>query len=475
MQVRIGLFALASSPSPAPSGVLPGGAGVTPEKLYTAVQALPVIAACLAGACVVLVLVAVVLRLRAPRAYWLTFGWLLLAARMRLTWRRLTLNAGMAATDRPMTGLFDDRRGVRGRPAVPLIPVLWQIRPRPFGVTASIGMHSGQTPEVFVKAAEAMAHAWGVHAVRVTPGRRGSVNVAVLRTDPLTDATDTVTGMDQPSLADPGTAPVASDLRAEVGHREDGLTWVIDLGAFPHWLITGATRSGKSTLINAAIARWAGRPIALVGIDCKGGMELAPHASRLSALACDRTEAADVLTGLIGEAEDRMRLCREHEARNIWQLPDAVRPVPVIVIVDELAELYLVADRSEKEVAQRATANLLRLGQLGAALGIHLVIAGQRVGSDLGPGVTALRAQLAGRVCLRVNDEETADMTLGDLHPDAVDAAQTISPFDHGVAITTADASGWIRARSIYQTPADLDAAVAATSHLTPRLPRLDR
>ena len=66
-------------------------------------------------------------------------------------------------------------------------------------------------------------------------------------------------------------------------------------------------------------------------------------------------------------------------------------------------------------------------------------------------------------------------MTLGDLHPDAVDAAQTISPFDHGVAITTADTSGWIRARSIYQTPADLDAAVAATSHLTPHLPRLER
>ncbi len=45
----------------------------------------------------------------------------------------------------------------------------------------------------------------------------------------------------------------------------------------------------------------------------------------------------------------------------------------VIVIVDELAELYLVASRADKDEALRATTNLLRLAQLGAALGVHLI------------------------------------------------------------------------------------------------------
>ncbi len=131
-------------------------------------------------------MVAVTLRLSAPPGVLVHVGWLLLAARMRLTWRRLALNADISAIDRPVAGLFDDPRAARSRAAVPLIPVLWQIRPRAFGVTASIGMHSGQTPEAFIKAAEAMAHAWGVHAVRITPGRRGSVDLTVLRNDPLT-------------------------------------------------------------------------------------------------------------------------------------------------------------------------------------------------------------------------------------------------------------------------------------------------
>jgi len=40
-----------------------------------------------------------------------------------------------------------------------------------------------------------------------------------------------------------------------------------------------------------------------------------------------------------------MRLCRQFGARNIWRLP---RPVPVVVLVDEVAELFLMADKSEK-------------------------------------------------------------------------------------------------------------------------------
>ena len=467
-------------------GFAPEFPGVTLDRLQSWLPTIITAVVVLAAVIVALAVVSRLLRRLAPRVHWYLFGFPLLRLRMRHSWRHLCLNAQLTGTDRPTTGQLGPLL-VKGQPIMPVLPLLRRIRPRTFGATAVILLHPGQVPEPFVNAAEAMAHAWGVHAVRVDARLRGRVRLTILTADPLTTRRPeaqteprkpaaVILHEPEATTAEP-IAPVNAatprNLMAEVGDREDGQRWVIDLVTFPHWLITGATQSGKSTLINAAVARWASLPIALVGIDCKGGMELAPHAPRLSALATDRAEAADTLAEIVAETTRRMDLCRQHGARNIWQLPPLVRPVPVVVIVDELAELYLVASRADKDEALRATTNLLRLAQLGAALGVHVIVAGQRVGSDFGPGVTALRAQLAGRICLRVNDEETVKMTLGDLYPDAVDAAQQIDPAVKGIAVTTADEAGWIRARSVYLSPQELAAVIAATAHLAPVLPGL--
>ena len=170
-----------------------------------------------------------------------------------------------------------------------------------------------------------------------------------------------------------------------------------------------------------------------------------------------------------GEFANRMALCREHAVRNVWALPEALQPVPVVVIIDEIAELFLIASRAEKDEAQNTATALIRIAQLGAALGVFLVVAGQRVGSDLGPGVTALRSQLGGRVCHRVADPETATMTLGDLHPDALEAAQAIDPGQAGTAIV-ASGDGWERARSALVDEAQAQAIAQHYAHLTPVL-----
>lgn len=205
-------------------------------------------------------------------------------------------------------------------------------------------------------------------------------------------------------------------------------------------------------------------------------MELGLFAGRLSALATCRREAVAVLSALVVDMQDRMSACRSAGVRSIWELPETLRPVPVVVIVDEIAELYLSDGRRESRAeAEQCSTLLLRLAQLGAALGMHLVVAGQRVGSDLGPGVTALRAQLGGRICHRVNDPGTAEMTLGDLNKDAVTVAQAIAAEEPGVAVCTGPDGGWSRARS---HPTSTQEAVAITKKCaatTPELPALGR
>ena len=110
-------------------------------------------------------------------------------------------------------------------------------------------------------------------------------------------------------------------------------------------------------------------------------------------------------------------------AADIWSLPAHLRPVPVVVLVDEVAELALYASKEEEKRRDRIITALARLAQLGCAAGIYLEICGQRFGSELGKGITMLRAQLTGRTAHRVNDESSANMAFGDIAPDAVLAA----------------------------------------------------
>lgn len=391
-----------------------------------------------------------VLRTRFPRSWWYTMTFPVLWGRVRLTWRQLAWECDLAVTRKRAATLVGGLL-IKGRELDPVVPRLWMLWPRPFTATARIRMLPGQTPEVFVDAAAAMAHAWRVHAVRVGSPVRGEVELTVLTHDPLTVPIAGVRASEGRSgrTSDGARARDAVGLlRIPVGMREDGVPWVLDLRLVPHWLITGATQSGKSTLVNAAVTELASRPVALVGLDLKGGMELSAYAPRLSALACDRKQAVRLLAALVDIVLDRMVLCRAGGVRSVWELPAGDQPVPIVVVVDELAELYLASDRAEKDDAAACSNSLIRLAQLGAALGVHLLIAGQRVGSDLGTGVTALRAQLGGRICHRVTDPETAKMTLGDLFPDAVIAAQNIGPLERGVAITTDERNTWVRARS---------------------------
>ncbi|MFD0111958.1 FtsK/SpoIIIE domain-containing protein [Streptomyces sp. NPDC058320] len=405
--------------------------------------------------------VADLLRRHRPVWHWYVTGYPLTACRVLFTWRRVAMLNDLAVSRRPARGLLGDLV-VKGDPLRPVAPRASFPRATRLGLTVAVRLHAGQTPAAYMKAADALVHAWKVHAVRVTSPERGLVLLTATASDPL----------DRPGLA---TAP-ATLLSALIGVLENGRAWVMDLRTVPHWLVAGATRSGKSTLLARLITQLAPQNVALVGIDCKGGMELGLFAERLSALTTCRREAVAVLGALAIDMQERMRVCRLAGVRSIWELPEKLRPVPVVVIVDEIAELYLSDGRREsKAEAEQCSTLLLRLAQLGAALGMHLVVAGQRVGSDLGPGVTALRAQLGGRICHRVNDPGTAEMTLGDLNKDAVVVAQSITPEEQGVAVCTGSEGSWSRARSHLTTTEEAAATSRKHAAMTPDLPALDR
>ncbi|MCX4611007.1 FtsK/SpoIIIE domain-containing protein [Streptomyces mirabilis] len=401
------------------------------------------------------------LRRHRPAWHWYLAGYPLTACRVVFTWRKVAMLNDLSVSRRPPRGLLGDLV-VKGDPLRPVVPRLSFPRPTRLGLTATVRLHAGQTPATYMKAADALVHAWKVHAARVTSPERGLVLLTATASDPLA----------RPGLA---SAPAAL-LSALIGVLESGGAWVMDLRLVPHWLIAGATRSGKSTLLARLITQLAPQPVALVGIDCKGGMELGLFAERLSALTTCRREAVVVLAALVDDMQYRMHACRRAGVRSIWELPEKLRPLPVVVIVDEIAELYLSDGRREsKAEAEQCSTLLLRLAQLGAALGMHLVVAGQRVGSDLGPGVTALRAQLGGRICHRVNDPGTAEMALGDLNKDAVVVAQSITAEEQGVAVCTGPDGGWGRARSHLTSTEEAMATARKHAAMTAELPAIDR
>lgn len=147
--------------------------------------------------------------------------------------------------------------------------------------------------------------------------------------------------------------------------------------------------------------------------------------------------------------------------------------MPLVVLIDEVAELFLVMSRKDEPARDRTVMQLVRLGQMARAVGIYLEVCGQRFGSDLGKGATALRAQLTGRVVHRVNDKQTAEMGLGDIAPDAVVSVTGIRADRPGVAVA-GDASGyWSRIRTPEITPAQAAAVCREFAHLTPQLPFL--
>ncbi|MEV6212608.1 FtsK/SpoIIIE domain-containing protein [Kitasatospora sp. NPDC051914] len=406
---------------------------------------------------------------RHPRAYWVAVGLPLTVGRIHRDYDAVMEACGLTVEPSFWRAMVTQ---ATNRPAKPAVPKIRGIRCTATGLRLRLRLARGQETADVTNAAERLRHAWGVHALTVSEVRPGLVELRITGFDVLRN------------VRMPRVARSPGSLRVPVALRSDGTPYLRDYREVPHGLILGANQSGKSMLVRNLVHGLAPQPVALVGIDCKRGVEQRPFAPRLSALATDPDEALGLLIALLVEMDERYDLIRSHQGipgsvlaedvtADIWGLPEKVRPVPIVVFVDEIAELFLVAGKADEERRNRLVTALIRLAQLSRAAGIYLEVSGQRFGSDLGKGATLLRSQLTGRTVHRVNDLESAKMGLGDISDLAVVATTKISPDMPGMAIVGDTSGRWSEIRTPYRSLSEVAEHCAAFAHMTPDLQNL--
>ncbi|MET7935385.1 FtsK/SpoIIIE domain-containing protein [Streptomyces sp. NPDC005322] len=410
-----------------------------------------------------------VLRWRRPAWYWLAFG--VAFAALRVLVRYASVMDACGLTVPPSRWRLALARMTNRPVPESRAPRILRVKPTRTGLVLRLKLRPGQDAFDLAAASDRLRHSFGMYGVTSRELRSGVVEVRMTGYDVLKR-------VQMPAKVD------RSPMRVPVALREDGAVHYRDYRAVPHALTLGATESGKSVYQRNLVAGLAPLDVALVGIDCKQGVELFPLARRFSALADNPDTAAELLTALVTHMEDVYQAIRADQRisvdvpdaeipADIWDLPDDVRPVPIVVLVDEVAELALFASKEEEKRRDRIITALVRLAQLGRAAGIYLEICGQRFGSELGKGITMLRAQLTGRTAHRVNDETSANMAFGDIAPDAVLAAIQIPAEARGVAIAGDSTGGWSRIRAPHTTLRQAVNICNRHADRTPNLPEL--
>ena len=218
-----------------------------------------------------------------------------------------------------------------------------------------------------------------------------------------------------------------SKLAMALGKDIAGQPVSADLAKMPHVLVAGTTGSGKSVAINAMILsvlyKATPKEARLIMVDPKM-LELSvyegiPHL--LAPVVTDMKQAANALNWCVGEMERRYRLMSKLGVRNLAgfnqkirdaekagekipnpfsltpDMPEPLETLPLIVVViDELADLMMVAGKKIEEL-------IARLAQKARAAGIHLILATQRPSVDVITGL--IKANIPTRIAFQVSSK----------------------------------------------------------------------
>jgi S-DNA-T family DNA segregation ATPase FtsK/SpoIIIE len=210
-----------------------------------------------------------------------------------------------------------------------------------------------------------------------------------------------------------------SKLTIALGKTIHGEPYMADLAAMPHLHIAGSTGSGKSVGINGMLTsilyRSTPDDVRMIMIDPKrlelGMYEDIPHL--LTPVVVDPKQASNALRWAVREMEERYKTLAAVGVRNIEQYnrniqhaitekhtpPEGGFPKPlpfIVVVIDELADLMMVASNEVEE-------SIARLAQMARAVGIHLILATQRPSVDVITGL--IKANLPSRISFRVQSK----------------------------------------------------------------------
>jgi S-DNA-T family DNA segregation ATPase FtsK/SpoIIIE len=211
----------------------------------------------------------------------------------------------------------------------------------------------------------------------------------------------------------------ASKLAFALGKTIHGEPYIADLATMPHLLIAGSTGSGKSVGLNAMLTsilyRATPDDVRMIMVDPKrlelGMYEDIPHL--MTPVVVEPKKAANALRWAVREMEERYKTLAAYGVRNIEQFNRNVRaalesgekieegkpnrPLPfIVVVVDELADLMMVAGNEVEE-------SICRLAQMARAVGIHLILATQRPSVDVITGL--IKANMPSRISFRVTSK----------------------------------------------------------------------
>ncbi|HEY2500101.1 MAG TPA: type VII secretion protein EccCa [Mycobacterium sp.] len=238
-------------------------------------------------------------------------------------------------------------------------------------------------------------------------------------------------GLGDPSRFDPVTTWRSQDphdrLRVPIGTTVDGTPLELDIkesvenGMGPHGLCVGATGSGKSELLRTVvlgmIARNSPEVLNLLLVDFKGGatfvdLARAPHvAAVITNLSDDEPLVARMQDALAGELNRRQQILRTVGCVSIAAYADARRAGAQLMA---LPTLFIVVDEFSELLSQHPdfADMFVAIGRLGRSLGMHLLLASQRL--DEGR-LRGLEAHLSYRLCLKTLSASESRIVLGTL------------------------------------------------------------
>ena len=191
-----------------------------------------------------------------------------------------------------------------------------------------------------------------------------------------------------------------------VGKDISGRNIIGNISKLPHVLIAGTTGSGKSVCTNSLIVsmlyKSTPEEVRFIMVDPKM-VELAPYNGiphLLIPVVTDPKKAAGALQWAVYEMMKRYKMFSEHGVKDlasynkIAAADETLKKLPsVIVVIDELADLMLVAAKEVEE-------SICRVAQMGRAAGMHLVIATQRPSADVITGL--MKANIPSRIAFAV-------------------------------------------------------------------------